>query len=256
MYSYLEQHEFQEITNKLIDLIPLIQTIKYPLDIYALNFGIKYDNFAIAIACLQDFFDYMIEANLALFEMEAAYKYYNKVKLNNQNKQLKVIYTRFHAENVFLRLYSACEHIANYLMYLYNIKYKDLKKIVKKRDALSVKVGLYFSKNRPKSLITKKLNQLISNNSWKYCLEYRNNWVHNQRKLIKGIPGRYNRKSRWEKDGGGFKIFIKYNGDIPETSIEELMEYSHSSFKIVYQTMKSIILYTVRVKINTKMSRI
>jgi hypothetical protein len=67
------------------------------------------------------------------------------------------------------------------------------------------------------------INQLYESNEWKQTIDYRNEWVHQQPPLIKGLGISFRRKSRWviSEANKSYKLGIG-TGDEAEYSIDDL----------------------------------
>jgi hypothetical protein len=121
---------------------------------------------------------------------------------------------------VALRLYSAGEHTANFVINFLNISKADFKPYKDKYTSMQTAVGNYMKKERPADPITSSIDRLLAEPRWYKTIEYRNTWVHKQPPLMEGLGILYSRSNAiW--DGGD--RFLG-GGDAPAYSLDSLLD--------------------------------
>ncbi len=231
MRGPLTDDELKTIALKIKTPDNLKDIIMYDADTLAIVYGSK-SRWPEAFVCLHDAIDYINEARLALSEMEANYAYY--LKMENQKAEAtftKIFTSRFYADDVCLRLYSAAEHLANFLKVFYNIPQSDIDQHGKaSTTSLAIKIGKYFISTQPDHPVTCHLSALVDDAEWKFVTNYRNQWVHDQRPLLKNYGIQFKRRNRWKNSSKGAAVLTLALGDQPELDIETLMVFAHKAY--------------------------
>jgi len=120
------------------------------------------------------------EATYAFHEILAHRKWYLE-KREAPNELTAIFFSKFYADDVALRLYSAGEHLANALLFMLEVSKHDLDRYKKKnRISLQVVVGHYLINEYPNDPVTKAILKLVKSKGWLKTIKYRNDWVHNQ----------------------------------------------------------------------------
>lgn len=175
-----------------------------------------------AIVCLHDAADYVNEALFALRECKAGIIWYRELQ-EPPSEQAAIFEGRFFADNVSLRLYSAAEHLANFLKGYLKITNEELKRYRKKSISEAAKVGRFLEVKMPTHKVTALVQALMSKPEWEFAMQYRNNWVHQQRPLIADYGVLWKRKSRWRKTQYGYAKGVGILGDEPEITLDDLV---------------------------------
>jgi hypothetical protein len=148
-------------------------------------------------ACLHDALRSIEEATYAFHEILAQRKWYLE-KRETPNETSAIFFSKFYADDVALRLYSAGEHLANAIVLMLEISQHDLRRSRKKnRIGLQVILGHYLINEQPNNPVTKAILKLVKAKEWLKTIKYRNDWVHNQPPTVEGLGIVYNRRNRW-----------------------------------------------------------
>jgi hypothetical protein len=133
-------------------------------------------------------------------------------------------YGRFYADDAALRLYSAAEHIASFIVAFLTISNNDLKKYRKddKSVARAVVVGKYLREQKTDHSITSIIDRLLSD-EWGLVRNYRNDWVHNKPPILDGPGLDYKRTSRWSSIGEAQMLLwgVRY---APDHTLDSLLD--------------------------------
>ncbi|MDP3148809.1 MAG: hypothetical protein Q8N83_06725 [Ignavibacteria bacterium] len=234
--------------NEIIKKVPNLQPLRDKIrvlspEIISTKFEPK-SRIPIAFVCLNDSFSVLQEANYALGE-SFAHEVWYKEETENPNELTANYFMRYYSDDVALRLYSASEHLANAIINFLKISRKSMLRHRKKLSSVSVTVGKYLIRQRPKHPVTTSISKLVENPVWKDTITYRDNWVHNQPPLVSGLGVQWQRKTRWTeivKDGVVTGHFMEFggSGDNPNISHEELRSIvAKASFAFV-ETFESV----------------
>jgi len=165
--------------DSVLDYLELI-----PLDSVALQ-SRSNANVYISIICLQEACFVVEETIFALEEAQSNLVWYRKYHPDAPVEYLARFYGKYYADDIALRLHSAAEHAANFIVHFLEISGTDLKQFRKKENTTqAARVGNYMTKQMPKHPVTTMLQELMRNPSWNNAISYRNDWVHNQPQLI------------------------------------------------------------------------
>ncbi len=201
------------------------QSTQFDPSLIAMWFGFE-SKLDIACICLQDACNTANDAIYALQQAHANLLWYREEDPKAPNELTAVFMSRFYADDAALRIYSAGEHMAKFLLDYFNIsdaefkEFAEIKKI--KRKPRLEKIACLLQEKFSDSSITKPISNLVHEVSWTETVQYRNDWVHNQPWLIEGMGIVYERKTRW-KDSPKKHILIG-EGDKPRYTIEKLLE--------------------------------
>lgn len=185
----------------------------------------------IAVVCLRDAAEYFQEARLALHECKANIEWY-RVERVPPLEETAIFLGRFFADDVALRLYSAAEHLASFLQRFLGISEEDLEPYSERRTGKASILGHYLMDEAPEHEVTKAVKRFIDREEYKFALDYRNKWVHDERPRIQGLGMVWERKKRWRKIGKERVLGIG-GGDQPSITLDFLvlqMEAALSAF--------------------------
>ncbi len=178
-----------------------------------------------AAACLQDTLNTLAEARYALYEAIAHKVWYHDV-CEPRNEEAAIFFSRFYADDIALRLYSASEHLAESIVNMLEITQQDLAPYEKKRVSRQSIVGHFLRKERSGHPVTMAVLQLATSSEWQQASHYRDEWVHSQPPLIEGLGIVYKRGQRWRISPTGKEHVLDLGcGDEPQYSVEDLLKF-------------------------------
>lgn len=204
----------------------------------------------VALLCLRDATDYFQEARLALHECKACVEWYRVER--DPPRQIEAIFTgRFYADDIALRLYSAAEHLANFLQCFLGISGEDLKPYLEGRTSKASIVGHYLMDKMPDHELSKAAKRFIERDECQFSLDYRNKWVHDQRPPVEGLGMVWKREKRWRKTEAG-RILSFGMGDEPPLKLEFLVSQVEAAlaafaqlldevFEVFWETVKELV---------------
>lgn len=175
-----------------------------------------------ARVCLEDALSVACQAEYALEQAYAHIIWFQKECPGAPNDSYAHHYGRFYVDDAILRLFSAAEHVANFVVTLLNISNSNLKRKEDDTGALAVIVGKYLAKRMPNHPITHIINCLYSD-EWKLILKYRNDWVHNKPQILDSPGLDYKRKNRWNTIAGAKMISLS-GRQAPDQTLDILLE--------------------------------
>jgi hypothetical protein len=192
----------------------------------------------VASACLYDAIHSVGAAKYAFHEILAHQKWYLE-KRASPLEDAATYYSVFYADDVALRLYAAGEHLANAITFMLELSKTDLDPHRKNRVSLQIVVGNYLRKERPDHPITKAVLKLMNSEEWRNMLNYRNDWVHGQPPLIKGMGIVYERRKRWQVVDSGVMLTFG-GGDEPQLSVEDLISFIRPSLFLFVDVLTEV----------------
>lgn len=227
---YPETPDLKELGNMILSLSPDFLSMSFPRD----------SNIPIASACFQDTFYTLQEASHALSEIFAHQIWYLEKK-DTPDEWLAAFFSRFYADDVALRLYSAAEHLANGIIMMLEITDKDLEPYKVKRSSQRVIVGNYLCNKKMNHPVTKSAIKLNDSKQWCDTINYRNRLVHDQPPTVKGLGIVYERRRRWKQvSNGQFTLGIG-GGDKPEYSVKDLVGFIKPALFQFSDTLISVV---------------
>lgn len=126
-----ELPDLEGVWQAVLNLVPEFIPIKFPPD----------SSIHVAAPCLHDALRAVEEASHAFHEILAHRKCYLE-KRGEPNPQAAIFFSKFYADDVALRLYSAGEHLANAIIFMLELTKSDLERYKKKnRVSLQIVVG-------------------------------------------------------------------------------------------------------------------
>lgn len=193
-------------------------------DFISMNFSYE-STIPVASVCLHDVLHTFAEARYALYEVFARRVLYLEKK-DSPNKRTAIYFSRFYIADAALRLYSAGEHLANGIIMMLEISDGDLKDFKKSRTSQQAIVGNFLLAERPCHPVTKAVAGLARSKDWCATRDYRDEWVHEQPRTMKGLGIVYKRKKRWKDSptGKGHMLGIG-GGDAPERSVNDVIKF-------------------------------
>ena len=175
-----------------------------------------------AAVCLQDTIHTLSDARYALHEALAHEIWYlNKREVKSE--MAAIFFSRFYVDDVALRLYSAGEHLSEAIVALLEIKASDLEPHKKRKTSRQSILGAYLSAKCSGHALTLEVVKLSNSIEWRDTIQYRNDCVHAQPPLLKGLGVSYARKQRWKIDNDGFYHLGIGEGDEPKYSVADLL---------------------------------
>lgn len=203
----------------------------------------------ISLICLSDAIDRWQTARIALIECYSHIVWYRKESVKFPEEHLAVLFGKFYADYISLLLYAIGEDISEFVLRFMEVSddYKiwiqnEKKKTTYKKIGSSnlKKVKKYLNKHHQKHTITKLINSLCNNNSWKETLHYRNVWVHQKPPIVRSNSIKFDRKSLiWKKDGG---VGVNFGGGSEARySIDELVNLVQESVSICRNVINQLV---------------
>jgi hypothetical protein len=199
-----------------------------------------------AAVCLQDAVNTLAEARYALHEA-LAHRIWYLEKAKQKNEFGAVFFGRFYMDDVALRLYSAGEHLAEAIVDMLEIREDELSPYEAKRISRQTIVGHFLREKKPAHPITIAVLGLVGSPEWKATKKYRDDWVHSQPPLVKGLGIVYRRhKRRWQiSDDGKHRELHFGGGDEPEHSIEDLCKFIQPALSQFFKTYNDVVRFYV-----------
>lgn len=179
----------------------------------------------VAAVCLRDTINTLTEARYALHEV-IAHKIWYLEKSGPKNEPASVFFGRFYADDIVLRLYSAGEHLAEAIIDFLEINEQELNPYRNKKVSRQAIIGNYLRNEKPTHPITQVVLSLADSSEWQKTIKYRNDWVHSQPPLVKGLGIVYKRGQRWKLSdtGNSYELGLG-DGDEPEYSLDDLLKF-------------------------------
>jgi len=220
---------------------------RFSVDIISMRFGAG-STMPDAAVCLQDAVNTLHEAWFALHEA-LAHKIWYLEKAKQKDEFAATFFTRFYADDVALRLYSAAEHLANAIISMLEIKEKDLTPYKKGMISRQAIVGCYLRDEKPAHPIAVATSALDTSDAWNNTRDYRNTWVHKQPPPIRGCGIVYKRdKQRWQvSDDGKHRELHFGGGDEPEYSVEDLLKSIQPALSLFVKTCNDVVQFYLEI---------
>ena len=184
-----------------------------------------FSTLSVAFICLLDAVNVALGVDYALFQAYIHLEFFRNDSPNVPQEDQAIYYSRFYIDDAALRMYAAGEHIANSIINLVGISKKDIES--KGKVSLAGAVGNFLLKKQPNLQVTQIVKNLAECQAWVDVINYRNEWVHNQPRLVEhpGPGVNYKRRSRW-KEVWKDTYFIGIGGntwDRAEVTIDNLL---------------------------------
>lgn len=204
--------DLTDVRDIILSLSPGFLPIKFP----------PKSSIPVAAACLHDALRSVEEATYAFHEILAHRKWYLE-KRETPNEPTAIFFSKFYADDVALRLYSAGEHLANALLFMLEVSKHDLERYRKKnRISLQNVVGHYLINEHPNDPVSREIMKLKESREWRQTIDYRNDWVHNQPPTVEGLGIVYERRNRWVISEHDVSLTFG-GGDKPSHKIEDIV---------------------------------
>jgi len=194
----------------------------------------------ISLICLSDAIDRWQTARIALLECYFHIVWYREESVKSPEENLAVLFGKFHADYISLLLYAIGEDVAEFALGFLEVR-DDYKIWIQneKKNTASKKLGSsnlkrtrkYLNKYHQKNAVTKVLNSLCIDKSWKNTLHYRNVWVHQKPPIIKNNSFFFYINSLFGKTHDGIGISFG-GGSEAKYSIDELVNLVYEGFTI------------------------
>ncbi len=195
--GWLDDKTLEVIARELPNLENIMRTI-LSLDINTISMRFPPNNLIpVAAVCLNDCKNVVSEAMYAFHESLANKIWYGE-KRDPPCEISAIYYSRFYADDVAIRLYSASEHLAKAIVFMLEIEDSSLKKYRTKNTSLQTAVGKYLMAEKPDHPISAAVKKLIDGGEWDKTIGYRNKLVHEQPPALKGLGITFKRKQRWQ----------------------------------------------------------
>jgi len=125
---------------------------------------------------LSDGWHLLNQARLALIEADACTVFYKEIKSNLDEAHF---HCRYYLDDAALRLYSSCEHMVQSVVLQWSLK---MPKPHSRKGSLALVLDATWPPDygQTRREVLKLLAKLRSEKSWKKCVTYRNDWVHNR----------------------------------------------------------------------------
>jgi hypothetical protein len=226
--------DIKQLNRDILSCTPEVISFRFPPD----------SSVPVASVCLHDAFDALADARYAFHEILAHRAWYLE-KRETPIEGTAVLFTRFYADDVALRLYAAGEHLANAIIDMMEIKKRSLIPYKKKRISKQIIVWEYIKREKPAHAITQAVKKLAQSKEWRATLKYRNDWVHGKPPIIKGLGIQYERRKRWEI-GENYIGLSGGGGDEPKYSDEDLINIVKPALFVFVETLTDITAWYVQ----------
>ena len=199
----------------------------------------------IAAVYLQDIINTLAEARYALHEV-LAHKIWYLEKVEPKNEAAVVFFSRFYTDDIALRLYSAGEHLAEAIVDMFEISQQELAPYKKKRVSRQAIVGNYLRKEKPTHAVTIAVLSLADSNEWRDTIKYRDEWVHSQPPVVKGLGIVYKRGQRWKLSDSGKSYELGLGGgDEPKYSVDDLLKFIQPALSQFTETSNAVVQFYI-----------
>jgi hypothetical protein len=234
----------KEIANQLPDIKQLnIDILSCTPEVVSFRFPPD-STVPVASVCLHDAFTALADARYAFHEILAHRAWYLE-KRETPIEGTAIHFTRFYADDIALRLYSAGEHLANAIVDMLEIEARSLVPYKKKRISKQIIVWEYIRREEPTHDITQAIKKLAQSKEWLATLSYRNDWVHGKPPIIKGLGIQYERRKRWEISDKHIGLSFG-GGDEPKYSDEDLINMVRPALFVFVETLADVTSWYVQ----------
>jgi hypothetical protein len=241
MPSSIDEETYAQADQKLPDTSQLKKILNITPDIISINIDPN-SPLPIAAACFQDMRITLLETRYALLE-SLAHKVWFLEKKKPPDELTAIFFSRFYADDAALRLYSAAEHLAKAVVYIFNIDDNQIKE--NKSGSRFGKVRKLLRKADPEHPISKAIDAVYTSKAWKKTIRYRDDWVHQQPPLIKGLVLVYERKIRWERSENGKTLTLGGGGDEARYSIDDVLGFLCPALSIFIEKAMIIVEFYI-----------
>jgi len=178
----------------------------------------------VAAVCFHDCTELLAQTRYALFECLAHGRYYRTV-VEPANPMTATFFERYYLDDAALRLYAAGEHLANAVILMLDLSDVQLAPYRKNNRVSQQAILAEYLKNECAGQnLTDQLTAFGSSADWRFTMNYRNRWVHEQPPTVAGMGIQYRRKLPWTVSKDKTKKFLAFGmGDEPEFQIGDLL---------------------------------
>lgn len=185
-----------------------------------------------AAPCLNDSYYMLCEARYALIEGFSQVRQ-NRAKVP-PDEWHAAFFGQFYGADVTLRLYAAGEHLANAIIQILALDRAALNDFRKNgRSSLQSVLAKFLASKFPQHLTFRAVQKLAGSKDWKWSMNYRNDWVHEQAPQVRGLGIQFKRDEEYWREGrdsGGTWYEIGFGGhDAPDLSVDDLLEYARGA---------------------------
>ncbi len=183
MRGVIPQKRMQQIGSSLPASFDLMKEMPTHWTVAEFPFGTDQETL-VALRKVWDAWGLLNETHHALIEAEAC-KAWHKDLRRPPDESAAAYFCRYYLDDAGLRVYASCEHMLKSISH-----YKRLHAREHGSGSLLDRVLASLTKREPDSPIAEWLVGLKTNSDWKECVEYRNDWVHNERPNLAGLGPR------------------------------------------------------------------
>ncbi len=176
-----------------------------------------------ASVCFHDCAARLFEIRHALFEHAAHSEYYRRFR-QPPDELVAISMERFYLDDAALRMYAAAECLASAVAAMLDVPKAALRAEKRKqRTSHHSALGQYLREHHSQHPLAVAMFDLHNLASWKFTMNYRNEWVHAQPPTIAGKGVVYHRGPRWQLDAAGTPVYLAITtGDVPKLTIEDV----------------------------------
>ncbi len=191
--------------------------------------------------CLQDTMMTLAEACYAMQEA-LAHRIWYMEKTKPENEKAAVFFSRFYTDDTALRLYSSGEHLADAIIDMFEVSNDEIGKYQGKRTSRQVAIYKYLKKGKADHPVTSAIGRLGKSEAWTDTINYRNEWVHSQPRLVEGLGIQYKHGARWNPlpSGKGYGLRIG-GGNKAEVSIDDLVDFVRPALFDIVATCSDVV---------------
>jgi hypothetical protein len=246
----ISDKKLSEVSERVPNLRDLWNVVRIlSPDSISIKFGPR-SRVPIAAVCLNDTLSATGEATYALREAYTHEIWYRE-ESESPNELTANYFVKFYSDDVALRMYAASEHLATAIIEMLQVSQRTLRRYRKKGTSISLTVGKYLVRQRPKHPITVTIVELVRSTDWQKSIAYRDKWVHEQPPLVSGFGIQWHHKPRWEelKTGDkvtGHRMYGGGQGDKPEYTIEEIRSFIAKGLFQFVGTLRKVIDFYVQ----------
>ncbi len=181
--------------------------------------------------CLNDSYSMIAEARYALLEGFRLMQHYRAK--DPPNEGTVTFMGQFYGADVALRLYSGGEHLANAIVELLEIDRRALEPYKQGRVSLQGTLARFLASERSSHPLSRSVLELGASADWKWIMEYRSDWVHEQPAQVTGPCMIFKRGEQYwravtDREGTSYEIGIG-GGAEPDLSVDELLESARAA---------------------------
>jgi hypothetical protein len=245
MRGELPDNKLQEISNKLPKVDDRISHATTPAIGSSLYDFANDKTLSTSLVCLSDAGERFSMARLSLQEAYACLYYYRILK---EEEAAAVLLSKYYADYTALFLYAIAEDISEFILHFLDIKkdcedyYNNTKASQQKKiSSNAAKVGVFLKKQFQNEYITKLIDDLDGNASWKKTMKYRNTWVHEKPPIVDGLGIQYSRGTMITTLDDGTKK-LDFGGGAPYNyTIDELLSTVHEASEILAHVLSELV---------------